>query len=74
MMNYDGTADYNASCRNHRIVCKIIRSVNELTGNPVKPIDIGYIKYQLLQQDNSYELESMPDADFNERVMAVIGG
>ena len=65
--------DYNASCRNHIIVNKIIKSVNELTGNKVKPADISYIKYQLLQQDNSYELSAMDDDDFNEKIMAVIG-
>jgi hypothetical protein len=65
---------FKASCRNHRIVTKIIRSVNDITGHPVKPIDIGYIKYQLLKQDNSYELSSMNEDDFNKRIKAIIGG
>lgn len=63
-----------ASQRNHIIVDKIISSTKKITGCNVTIADISYIKYQLLKQDNSYELSSMNDADFNERLMAVIGG
>ena len=73
-MECDKCDKYKSSCRNHIIVKKIIKSVNELTGHKVSIADISYIKYHLLQQDNSYELSVMNDADFNERIMVVIEG
>ena len=63
-----------ASQRNHIIVTKIISSTKKITGSDVTAADIYYLKYQLLKQDDSYELSAMNDADFNERIMAVIGG
>lgn len=63
-----------ASQRNHIIVTKIISSTKKITGCDVTAADVYYLKYQLMKQDNSYELSAMNDADFNERIMAVIGG
>lgn len=65
---------YRASCRNHKIVMKIIKNVNEITGLPVRPADISYIKYQLMQHDNSYELSAMDDIEFQSKITAIIGG
>ena len=63
-----------ASQRNHIIVTKIISSTKKITGSDVTAADVYYLKYQLMKQDDSYELSAMNDADFNERIMAVIGG
>ena len=63
-----------ASQRNHIIVTKIISSTKKITGSDVTAADVYYLKYQLLRNDNSYELSAMNDADFNERIMVVIGG
>ena len=65
--------DRKACKRNHAIVNMIISSVNEITGKTVSMEDISYLKYQLLQHDNSYELSSMNETEFKERLIEIIG-
>ena len=57
------------SKRNHIIVDRIISSMKGLT-----VADVYYLRYQLLQHNNSYELSEMSDAEFHKRLKAIIGG
>lgn len=63
-----------ASQRNHIIVKKIISTTREITSEDVTSADVYYLKYQLLQDDNSYELSEMSDVEFHKRITAIIGG
>ena len=73
-MNGKYDESYKASRRNQIIISKIISATKNITGTDVSAADIYYLKYQLLQQDDSYELSSMNDAEFQSKITAIIGG
>ena len=62
-----------ASNMNHAVVTKIMDAIRDITDEKVTAQDIYYVKYQLLKNNDSYEIATMNNNELKEKIRSIIG-